>query len=132
MKKAATKKFIGGILGIAFVITAFFGVHLTMQMDSNGVMQDCPLRGHTETVCAMTVTEHIAKWQQLFTFTLQSNKLLFAGLLLVAFAFAVFLFQLSLFDQLRFKTVGIRAGPPDYSSSFILRALGRGILRKRE
>lgn len=132
MKKKVAKKLIGVLLGTAFVIAAFFGAHLTMQMDSEGVMQNCPLLGHTETVCTMTVTEHMAKWQQLFTFTLQSNKLLFAVLLLVTFAFAAFSFQFSLPNQLRFQAVGIRAGPPDYSSSFLLRALGRGILRKRE
>lgn len=132
MNKSISRKIIGGVLGIAFVISAFLGVHLTMQMDSKGVMQNCPLLGHTESVCTMTVTEHIAKWQQLFTFTLQSNKLLFAVLLLVAFAFVAFSFQFSLFNQLQFQTFRSRAGPPEYSSGFLLRALGRGILRKRE
>lgn len=132
MKNTVAKRLIGLLLGTAFVIATFFGAHLMMRIDSNGVMQNCPLLGQTQTVCTMNVTEHTAKWQQMFTFTLQSNKLLFAVLVFIAFAFTAFLLQFSLSNPLHFQAVGIKAGPPEYSQSFVLRALARGILRKRE
>lgn len=132
MNKSISRKMIGGVIGIAFVIAALFGAHLTMQMDSQEVMQNCPLLGHTESVCTMTATEHIAKWQQLFTATVKSSKFLFAALLLMSFAFIAFSFQFPLPNQLNFQTFRSRAGPSEYSSGFLLRALSRGILRKRE
>lgn len=132
MRKLISKKIPGLVLGVVFVVAAFFGAHLTMQMDPQGVMQNCPLLGHVETVCTMKVTEHIAKWHQLFTATMSSNKFLFAVVLFMSFAFIVFSFRFSLLHQLHFQTFKRRAGPPEYSSGFLLRALGRGILRKRE
>lgn len=132
MKKLILRKIVGEVLGIIFVITAFFGVHAGMNMDSQEVMQNCPLSGHVGNVCTMTVSEHILKWQQLFTAVVQSNKFLFAALLLVGFAFMGFSYQFSLFNQLNFQTFRSRAGPPEYKSGFLLRAFGRGVLRKRE
>ncbi len=132
MRKLMSKRLLGLVVVLAFVTAAFWGVHLTMQMDSHGAMQNCPLLGHMESVCTMTVTGHIAKWQQLFTATVQSSKFLFAALLLINFAFAAFSFQFSLLNQLNFQTLRSRAGPSEYSSGFLLRAFGRGILRKRE
>lgn len=131
MEKIISKKLIGTILGISFVLAAFFGVHLSMQIDSKIMMPNCLLLGHTGIVCTMTITEHIAKWKQLFTFTIQSNRALFATLLFVAFSFLVFSSQFS-FLHLRFQSFASRAGPPEYASGFLLRSFGRGILRKRE
>lgn len=132
MRKLASKRIFGLVLGIVFVMAAFFGAHLTMRMDPQGVMQNCPLLGHVETVCTMKATEHIAKWHQLFMATVPSSKFLFAAVFLMSFAFMVFSFQFSLFRQLHFQTLKSRAEPPEYSSGFLFRALSRGMLRKRE
>lgn len=132
MRKLAPKRLLGLALGVTFVVSTFFGVHLIMNMDSQGAMQNCPLLGHAGTVCTMTVTEHIVKWQQLFIATVPSNKFLFEALLFISFVFVAFAFQFSPFNQLSFQTFRNKAGPPEYSSGFLLQALGRGILRKKE
>lgn len=129
--KRSAKKNIGVLLGITFFSVGFFGLQNTMPTDSNGVMQDCLFQGSAEEPCDMTLTEHVSSWQKLFIFVTPSNSVLLSILLLV-FALAVFSFQFSLFDQLHFRAVGIRAWPPEYFSGFLLRAFGRGILRKRE
>ena len=125
MQKLIVKRFLGVVLGAAFVLTAFFGVHLTMKQDMKGQMQNCPLLGRMESVCPMTVTEHINAWQQLLTATFQSNKLLLMDFALVAlFGVLAFTFNFSFVRRGR--------APPPYSEGFLLEAFSKGILRKRE
>lgn len=131
-QKFTLKRLSGLVLGIAFTVTAFFGVHLAMNMDSQGVMQNCPLLGYNEKICTMTVTEHMTKWQQLFTATMPSVKSPLTALMLIAFSFLVFVFRFSLINVLHFQITRSNSGPPGYSSGFLLQAFGRGVLRKRE
>lgn len=127
-----SRKLFSLFVGFAFLIVAFFGVHFTMQMNSDGMMQNCPFLGHVKSVCPMSVSEHVVKWKQFFTATIPSSNFLFAAFLMIIFVFVPFVFRPFSFDVLRFQAVSSRGDPPEYSSGFLLRAFGRGILRKRE
>lgn len=132
MPKFTTKRFLGIIVGVAFVLTAFFGAHLSMQEDMSGQMQNCPLAGQTQSVCVMSVVEHIRAWKQIFTATLESNKFLPTAFMLLAFVIAAFAFRFSLIKTFDFQPFKSGQRPPEYDSNFLLKALSQGILRKRE
>ena len=132
MQKLISKRLLGLVLGAAFVLTAFFGVHLTMK-DMNGQMQNCPLLGHMESVCTMNVTEHVNAWRQLLTANPQPNKLLLIIFAVASLLFGVFVFNFNFFlptNSLQF--VRNKSGPPAYASHFLIRAFSNGTARKRE
>lgn len=72
---------------LIFIFIAFFGLNLSMPIDKDGKMSNCPVMEHSSSLCQMGTAEHIAKWQQMFTATLQSGSLFFLALLAVAFIY---------------------------------------------
>jgi len=133
MQKLISKRSLGLILGAAFVLSAFFGVHLTMQNDMNGQMQDCPFMANMKSVCPMSITEHINAWQQLFTANPQSSKLLLAIFAAMSLLFGALAFKFGFaFPSSSFQLVRNKSGPPLYHSNFLIETFGNGIARKRE
>lgn len=43
-----------------------FGMNLSMLMQDDGKMSECPLMVNSSSFCQMSVTEHISKWLQMF------------------------------------------------------------------
>lgn len=77
---------------ILLFLGAMFGglFHMTMGMDMTGNMSGCPFMTHEETLCSMSVTEHLNAWQSAFTMTVPGFALLLsvlaAAVVLVAIA----------------------------------------------
>lgn len=73
---------------LTFMFISLFGMNLTMNMDKNDKMSNCPFMNHSSSICQMSTKEHIAKWQALFTATSPSGSFfLLAALLTVAFTY---------------------------------------------
>lgn len=59
-----------------------------MHMNKDGRMSNCPMQANSSSICQMNTTEHITKWQALFTATTRSSNLfLLIALLTVAFIY---------------------------------------------
>lgn len=70
------------VLGIiAFLIMSFWGLY-SMPMDEHGKMVGCPFTINSTSLCQMSFTEHIAKWQQLFI-AMPNKSLLFSAFVLL-------------------------------------------------
>lgn len=99
------------ILGI-FLIIGLFGLELSMQINSNGLMSDCVMMSSHElpgTLCPMSVAEHVAQWQQMFVSVEgKSINLLVALLMAVPLSGLIFTQLESFFSRaiIRFKQKG--------------------------
>ncbi len=60
------KKLLVSIALLTFILVGLFGMNLSMGMDKNGKMTNCPLMSGPSSLCQMGVTEHISKWLQMF------------------------------------------------------------------
>jgi len=60
------KRFIVLLSIVALLLIGGFGLNLSMPMQDDGEMVNCPLTNDSSSFCQMGVTEHIAKWQQMF------------------------------------------------------------------
>lgn len=88
------------VLGlIAFLSVAFFGAShsmIGMEKRDDGTMGGCLFTGMEE-ICKMSFTEHLSKWQTMFTATIPQKALAFVLLLLLAVVFvAVAIFKCNL------------------------------------
>lgn len=54
------------LLLFVFIFVPQFGMNLTMSMDKDGKMANCSLTSNSSNFCQMGITQHIAKWQQMF------------------------------------------------------------------
>ncbi len=70
-----------------FIFVSLFGMSLTMSMDKNGKMSNCPFMNNSSSICQMSVGDHIAKWRGLFEASPQLNAFF---LLLALFTTAIF------------------------------------------
>lgn len=101
MKSVATKNILNFLLifGIsAFLAVGVFGMsHLSndMEMNDNGTMSGCLFDGRAE-ICPMTITEHLSRWQGMFTAIPQKADLL---ILLFAIISAVGVLAFSILKQ---------------------------------
>ena len=78
------------LIGIAFIGVALFGVSVSMPMDKNGAMPDCPFASGSGSICPMNVVQHIGYWQQLFTSTIPASTALTPLLLFMITAYGIF------------------------------------------
>lgn len=79
----------------AFIAVSFFGISLTMGMEkmADGSMGGC-LFTSMEKICYMTFSEHLSRWQSMFTATVTKNTFVQVLLLLLAVVFvAVAIFK---------------------------------------
>lgn len=70
-----------------FIFIGVFGLSMSMPTDKHGMMTSCPFMINKSSICNMSATDHIAKWQQMFTTTLQSSNLFLLALVAVAFIY---------------------------------------------
>src|SRR5690606_3084204 len=77
---------IAAFLGMLF-LSLFF---VTVGTDMSGHQSDCPFKSHQETVCGMSVFDHLTAWKSSFTVTGPSSGavLLALGIMLVALTIA--------------------------------------------
>ena len=82
------KRFLSVFFLISFIFIGIFGVNLGMTY-KDGKMINCPLSSNSLTPCHMGLTQHIAKWQQIFqALPFTSASLLFLlGMFFVAIVF---------------------------------------------
>ena len=81
MSETNLSRHISEIVLISFIIFLVFGLSSTMHMNDDGSMSDCPFMGQAS-LCQMSVFEHIAKFQSIFTITVQKNLIAFLILIL--------------------------------------------------
>ena len=68
---------------ISFVFASIFGIGMGMEIN-DGKMSSCPFMAEHATMCQMSVTEHIAQWQQAFLGVPKGNLfMLFVWLLTI-------------------------------------------------
>ena len=72
--KLATYLVLTIVLGTMFL--SFFHVSTGMNMQSG--MSDCPFMSHEETICPMSVMDHIGAWKDMFLTVIPSVVLLLA------------------------------------------------------
>ncbi|MBI2100201.1 MAG: hypothetical protein HYT48_02585 [Candidatus Vogelbacteria bacterium] len=69
---------------VSFVVISILGMGMSMET-KDGQMSSCPFVASQTTMCQMSVTEHIAKWQQAFLgIPTKTNFLVLAVALLIA------------------------------------------------
>ena len=87
---------------IAFLVMSFWGLY-SMPMDEHGKVTHCPFMNDSTSLCQMSVTEHIARWQQLFTAIPEKNLLFSALILLTALLMVLFSIIPKIRDKLLFQ-----------------------------
>ncbi len=60
---------------IAFLAMSFWSL-ISMPMDMNGKMVNCPFMDGSASFCQMSISEHISAWQRFFTMIRENNLLL--------------------------------------------------------
>lgn len=76
-------------LAMLFVVSAF-GPSMSMPMDTQGRMSNCPFSLGTASMCPMNFAQHIGYWQQLFASTIPVNGALAFLILFVILSFGIF------------------------------------------
>jgi len=76
-----TLLFLGAMFGGLF--------HMTMGMDMTGNMTGCPFMTHEQTLCSMSVLDHIGSWQSVFSAVVPSLTLLLSVLVTAVFVLSV-------------------------------------------
>ena len=118
---------------ITFLVMSFWGLY-SMPMDEHGKMADCPFMNDSASLCQMSVTEHIARWQQLFTAIPEKNLLFSALILLTALLMVLFSIVPKIRDKLlfqRFLHYFYRRKPEINLFNHLLLAFSQGILNPR-
>lgn len=122
------------ILAIFLIpLSGFFVLKSSMSMENNGVMSNCVFTVDRSEGCQMTISQHIAEWQQIFTLGSSSNQfLLLLTLLTAGTAFILLkeLFPKSSYLEnfyVRYK----RENPDLKLFDYLLQAISRGILHSR-
>ncbi len=128
------KKFLVSVALLTFLFVGLFGMNLSMSKDTDGKMASCPLSSNSSTFCQMEITQHIAKWQQMF------QALPFTGaslLFLLGLFFIVNLFYLnirilsSLAPPMSSKLKSYQKEHPDIVFDKLLLAFSDGILHPK-
>ncbi len=69
-----------GLIGI--IAMSFLGLY-SMPLNEHGKMTNCPFMGNSSSMCQMSATRHIAKWQELFTFIKKDGSSSFVFFIIV-------------------------------------------------
>lgn len=122
---------------IAFLSVAFFGMSQSMGMEkrADGTMGGCIFDGRAE-MCAMSFTEHLSAWQNMFTTTAPQQVLILALLILLAVVFvAVAILKRNLFLLFSYYATRwrlyIRHNPELSLFNPLREAFARGILNPK-
>lgn len=117
---------------IVLFLSTVVGMNLSIYME-HGHTVDCPFMPKDSALCAMNITDHIARWQALFTTVLQSTSILSILGLFVAFALIRFTYlkehiafsYLNLHQYQKYKYAEIR------STYHLLQAFSQGIIHPK-
>src|SRR6185503_7474895 len=74
---------------ITFLVMSFWSL-ISMPMDINGKMVNCPFMDDSASICQMTVFEHVSAWQRFFTVLREKNLLLSLFFLLIILFVSLF------------------------------------------
>jgi hypothetical protein len=109
IKKSAS--FLLGFALIAYFAVAFFGMSqamMGMEKQNGGTMSGCIFSGKAE-ICPMNFSEHLARWQGMFTTTVPQKALAITLLILLAVVFvAVAILKRNLFLLFNHRATGWR------------------------
>ena len=126
------QRFLLVLLASIFIFVSLFGMNLTMSMDKDGKMANCPLTSNSSTFCQMGITQHIAKWQQMLqAFPFTSVSLFFLlGFFFIATAFYIRILS-SLAPPMSSKLKSYQKEHPDIGFDKLLLAFSDGILHPK-
>lgn len=120
------------ILAIFLIpLSSFFALKSSMNMENDGIMSNCVFTVDRSEGCQMTISQHLGKWQQIFTLDSSSNQFLLLLTLLTAGTAFIFLKEfLSLYLDnfyVRYK----RENPDLKLFDYLLLAFSKGILHPK-
>ena len=58
---------------LSFIIISNLGLNLSMNIDKQGHVTHCPFMNDKDNVCPMTFSEHLLRWEEMFTATMKSK-----------------------------------------------------------
>ena len=96
-----------GVIGV-FLFIATFSLAFGVQVDEHGNMSNCPFTSGQTAVCPMGITEHIARWQQLFIMASPESNV-FASLIFMSLTF---IFLTLVIRVLNFSSPKLALSPP--------------------
>ncbi len=116
-----------------FIFIMLFGLNLSMRMDKDGKMSNCPVMTHSSSICPMGPFEYLAKWQQMFQATAQTNMLfLFITLFSFNALFSFFRIHLTLAPPKRLSFAFYKRDHPDINLfNYLQEAFSSGILQPK-
>lgn len=83
-------KLTGIALAIVFLSVLSLSLfHMPAGMEMTGSMSGCPFMGHEETLCSMSVVDHIGAWKSAFLATIPGLTLLLSALAAAVVIFTV-------------------------------------------
>jgi hypothetical protein len=85
------RKRIATVFVALFVFFGTVGIALSMTPGHHGKMMNCPFMEHSETMCPMTLPEHLSAWQVMFRAVPVQNMM---TLLFLVFSVALFILKL--------------------------------------
>jgi len=90
MYKNIGKSTIAAILATLFLGVMFMSLfHMSVGMDMSTGMVDCPFASSQETLCTMTMTDHVEMWKSVFLSIAPAFALLLTGaVMLIVFVFS--------------------------------------------
>lgn len=120
---------------IAFGVLSIWGTNLFMMSDAVNMMPDCPFAAEMSQACPMSVSSHISHWQQLFlSVPAKNGTLMILGTLLLMGAFFIAKYLVGSFNiaLIAHSGGGMKSGSAPNSFNCLFRAIGSGIVHKRE
>lgn len=88
--RIANSKLTGIALAVVFLSVLSLSLfHMPAGMEMTGSMSGCPFMGHEETICSMSVVDHIGAWKSAFLATIPGFTLLLSALAAAVVIFTV-------------------------------------------
>ena len=81
------------IILLSFIFVLMFGLNMTMHMNEDGSMSDCPFMGQAS-FCQMSIFEHLTKFQAIFITTTPHNNHIYLLTSILFTIAAIFIGQL--------------------------------------
>lgn len=125
------RKFLGFTTILFFLFVMLFGLNLSMKTLGDGSMSDCPFAMGQSSMCQMPASDHLSKWQQTFTATLQFAYYPFF-LTVFVFIFRSLIYQFTLAPPRTVAFYRYRLNHPDTKLfNFLLQAFSDGIIQPK-
>ena len=122
-------KHISIIILASFFFLLVLGLNMTMQMNDDGSMSDCPFMEQAS-LCQMSVFEHIAKFQSIFAAAVQNNLIAFLAAIIIAI-FSIIVGYLLFVPAPPKQLVYASDQPQGITFNKILLALSDGIIQPK-